>query len=194
MNKPAMTARRRERGITLVTALIMLVLLTLIALTTFNVGKSNLQIVSNMQQRDEATAAAREVLEEVISTTRFSETPDHVLNKPCGEANERCVDTNGDGTDDVRVKLTPRPKCVKAPAIRNTQLDLAKEEDLVCSMGSTQSFGVTGAVDGNSACADSVWEINAVATDMETEAEVQVTQGVAVRVARDDVTNNCPTT
>ena len=139
-----MTSIHRERGITLVTALIMLVLLTLVALTTFNVGKSNLQIVSNMQQRDEATAAAREVLEEVIS--------------------------------------------------RNTQLDLAKEEDLVCSMGSTQSFGVTGAVDGNSACADSVWEINAVATDMETEAEVQVTQGVAVRVARDDVTNTCPTT
>jgi len=194
MMKSATTMRRRERGITLVTALIMLVLLTLIALTTFNVGKSNLQIVSNMQQRDEAAAAAREVLEEAISTPRFSETPNAVLNKPCGEANTRCVDTNGDGTDDVRVKIAPRPKCVKAPAIRNTQLDLAKEEDLVCSMGSTQSFGVAGAVDGNSACADSVWEINAVATDVETEAEVQVTQGVAVRVARDDVTNNCPTT
>ena len=73
-------------------------------------------------------------------------------------------------------------------------LDLAKAEDQVCSMGSSQSFGVAGAVDGNSACADSVWEIRAEATDMETEAQVQVTQGVAVRVARDDVTNNCPTT
>jgi hypothetical protein len=59
-------------------------------------------------------------------------------------------------------------------------------------MGSSQSFGVAGAVDGNSACADSVWEIRAEATDMETEAQVAVTQGVAVRVARDDVTNNCP--
>jgi hypothetical protein len=194
MKKTAITPPRRERGITLVTALIMLVLLTLIALTTFNVGKSNLQIVSNMQQRDEATAAAREVLEEAISTTRFSETPDHVLARPCGEANTRCVDTNGDGADDVRVRITPRPKCVKAPAIRNTALDLSKDEDLVCSMGSTQSFGVSGAVDGNSACADSVWELNAAATDLETEAKVQVTQGVAVRVARDDVTNNCPTT
>ncbi|MEH6436616.1 pilus assembly PilX family protein [Massilia sp. DD77] len=185
---------RRESGITLVTALVMLVLLTLIALTTFNVGKSNLQIVSNMQQRDEAAAAAREVIEEAISTTRFSETPDHVLASPCGGPNQRCVDTNGDGTDDVRVRIAPRPSCVKAPVIKNTALDLAKVEDQVCSMGSAQSFGVAGAVDGNSACADSVWEISAAAADVETEAQVQVTQGVAVRVARDDVTNNCPTT
>ena len=187
--------RRHQRGVTLITALVLLVLLTLVALTTFNVGKSNLQIVSNMQQRDEAAAAAREVIEEAISNTRFTVTPDEVLANPCGGIdNERCVDTNGDGKDDVRVKIAPSPKCVKAPVIKNTALDLAKAEDQVCSMGSSQSFGVAGAVDGNSACADSIWEIHAEATDLETEAKVEVTQGVGVRVARDDVTNNCPTT
>lgn len=186
---------RRQRGVTLITALVMLVLLTLIALTTFNVGKSNLQIVSNMQQRDEAAAAAREVIEETISNTRFTTTPTQVLTNPCGgAANQRCVDTNGDGSDDVRVKIAPAPECVKAPVIKNTSLDLAKVEDQVCSMGSSQSFGVAGAVDGNSACADSIWEIHAEATDIETEAKVEVTQGVGVRVARDDVVNHCPTT
>ena len=55
-----MTYPRRQHGITLVTALILLVVLTLLALTTFNLGKSNLQIVSNMQQRDEAQAAAND--------------------------------------------------------------------------------------------------------------------------------------
>lgn len=189
------TARRREAGITLITALIMLVLLTLVALTSFNLGKSNLQIVSNMQQRDEARAAAREVIEETISNTRFFVTPDHILANPCeGMPNQRCVDTNGDGKTDVKVAIAPKPKCVVAPLIRNTALDMANSEDATCSMGSAQNFGVAGAVDGNSACADSVWEITAVATDVETEAEVEVTQGVAVRVARDDVTNNCPTT
>jgi Tfp pilus assembly protein PilX len=189
-----MIALRNERGITLITALIMLVLLTLIALTSFNVGKSNLQIVSNMQQRDEAAAAAREVIEETISNTRFFVTPDNILAEPCGAPNQRCIDTNGDGTDDVKVAIAPRPKCVMAPLIRNTALDLAQPEDAQCSMGSAQNFGVAGAVDGNSACADSIWEVNAVATDVETQAEVQVTQGVAVRVARDDVANNCPAT
>lgn len=189
-----MMFRRRERGITLITALVMLVLLTLVALTTFNLGKSNLQIVSNMQQRDEAAAAAREVIEETISNTRFFVTPDNILANPCGAPNQRCVDTNGDGRTDVRVAIAPRPKCVKAPVIKNTALNLADAEDARCSMGSAQNFGVVGAVDGNSACADSVWEVTAVATDVETEAKVEVTQGVAVRVARDDVTNNCPTT
>jgi Tfp pilus assembly protein PilX len=193
-HRPCGTPPRRQRGITLITALVMLVLLTLIALTTFNVGKSNLQVVSNMQQRDEAAAAAREVIEETISNTRFTVTPGAVLANPCGAENQRCLDTNGDGQDDVRVKITPQPKCVMAPMIRNTALDLARVEDQVCSMGSSQSFGIAGAVDGNSACADSVWEIGAEATDLETEAQVTVTQGVAVRVARDDVTNNCPTT
>jgi uncharacterized protein YjaG (DUF416 family) len=81
---------------------------------------------------------------------------------------------------------------VKAPVIKNTSLKLEKAEDQVCSMGAAQNFGVAGAVDGNSACADSVWEVTAVATDVESAAEVKVTQGVAVRVARDDVVNNCP--
>ena len=190
-----MKHHRNEAGVTLVTALIMLVLLTLVALTSFNLGKSNLQIVSNMQQRDEATAAAREVIEETISNTRFFVTPDHILANPCGGvANQRCVDTNGDGKNDIKVVIAPKPKCVKAPVIKNTALKLANTEDAQCSMGSAQNFGVAGAVDGNSACADSIWEITAVATDVDTEAEVEVTQGVAVRVARDDVTNNCPTT
>jgi Tfp pilus assembly protein PilX len=187
-----MRTLRRQRGVTLVTALIMLTLLMVLALTSFNLGKSNLQIVSNMQQRDEATAAAHEVIEETISNTRFFQTPTNILANPCGTANTRCVDTNGDGTADVTVTLTPTPKCVKAPIIKNSDLDMSKQEDAECSMGSQQSFGVSGAVDGNSACADSVWEINAVATDNQTNAQVKVTQGVAVRVARDDVTNNCP--
>ena len=193
--KMTIARRRFERGITLITALIMLVLLTLVALTSFNLGKSNLQIVSNMQQRDEAAAAAREVLEESISNTRFFTTPDHILANPCdGTPNQRCVDTNGDGATDVKVAIEEQPRCVKAPVIKNMALNIANTEDAKCSMGSAQNFGVVGAVDGNSACADSIWEITAVATDVETEAEVEVTQGVAVRVARDDVTNNCPTT
>lgn len=185
----------RQRGITLITALIMLVLLTLLALTTFNLGKSNLQIVSNMQQHDEAAAAAHEVIEETISNTRFFVTPDNILANPCGGTpNTRCVDTNGDGTTDVKVAITPAPKCVKAPVIMNTALDLSVPEDAKCSMGSAQAFGVTGAVDGSSACADSVWEVSAEATDVQTDAKVTVTQGVAVRVAKDDVANNCPST
>jgi Tfp pilus assembly protein PilX len=186
-----MTCYPRQRGMTLVMALILLILLTVLALTSFSLGNSNLQIVSNMQQREQAVAAAHQVIEETISSTRFFETPAAAVTNPCGAPNQRCVDTDGDGRDDVKVVLSPPPTCVKAQSIKNSDLDLADAEDAGCSVGSNQNFGVAGASDGNSECAKSVWEVNAVATDMATQASVKVTQGVAVRVAKDDIASNC---
>lgn len=185
--------QQRQRGVTLVVALIMLVLLTLLALTSFNLGKSNLQIVSNMQQRDEAIAASREVIEEAISNTRFFDTPTDVLANPCnGVKNTRCIDVNGDGVTDVKVVITPAPTCTMAAYIKNTNLNLADAEDLACSAGSTQNFGVAGAYTGNSECANSIWEVHAVATDVVTEASVEVVQGIAIRVDTDSIKTNCP--
>jgi Tfp pilus assembly protein PilX len=189
-----MTTFGRERGITLVTALIMLVLLTLVALTTFNVGKSNLHVVSNMQQRDEAIAAAREVIEETISSTRFVETPGNFVSTPCGGPNQRCVDTNADGKDDVKVTLLPAPACLKAPLVQNIALDMGVADDANCATQPQQNFGVPGAVTGDSSCADSAWDITATAQDMTTKAKVTVTQGVDMRIDRDNVINDCPAT
>lgn len=185
--------RRRQHGMTLIMALIMLVVLTLLALTSFNLGKSNLQIVSNMQSRNEAVAAAHEVIETAISNTNFFEQPEAVLTKTCGEANSACVDTNGDGTDDVKVVLSPPPTCVKVAPIKVDKLDFKDEDDRNCSLGETQNSGVEGSNTGNSACANSTWEITAVATDLQNESTVQVVQGVAVRVSTDDTTTSCPT-
>ena len=190
--RPAIAARRREAGLTLVMALIMLVLLTLLALTSFNLGNSNLQIVGNMQQREQTIAAANEVLEETISNTKFFQTPAAALPDPCGGPNQRCVDTDGDGKEDVHVVLTPAPTCAKVQVIKNSELNVADMEDQKCSSSSDQNFGVVGAADGSSECANRVWDLNAVATDVATGASVKVTQGVAVRVAKDDVATNCP--
>ncbi|TLY72603.1 MAG: hypothetical protein E6K46_03125 [Gammaproteobacteria bacterium] len=41
----------RQRGATLIVSLIMLLLITLLAVSSFTLGKANLQIVGNMQQR-----------------------------------------------------------------------------------------------------------------------------------------------
>jgi Tfp pilus assembly protein PilX len=182
---------RHQQGLTLIMALIMLVLLTLLALTSINMGNSNLQIVSNMQQREQAIAAANQVLEETISSTRFFTAPEAALAAPCGSPNERCIDTDGDGKTDIKVALTPSPACVKAQSIKNTDLDLANTEDAGCSVGVAQNFGVSGASDGNSECGNTTWDVTAVATDVATQASVKVTQGVAVRVAKDDMVTNC---
>jgi Tfp pilus assembly protein PilX len=183
---------RRQQGITLVTALIMLLLLTMLALASVNLGNSNLQVVGNMQRRDEALSAARAVLEETISTSQFTTTPAAALSNPCGTPNQRCVDTDGDGKTDIKVTLSPPPSCVKVQAIKNSDLDLSNAEDAGCAVGAGQTYGVAGAADGNSDCDNSVWDVSAVATDTATQASVKVVQGVAVRIAKDDVATNCP--
>jgi hypothetical protein len=81
---------------------------------------------------------------------------------------------------------------VKVQPIKNSDLDLAVPEDAGCSTGASQSFGVVGSADGNSDCDNSVWDVKAVATDLATQSSVKVTQGVSVRVARDEIATNCP--
>ncbi|MES2901810.1 MAG: hypothetical protein V4723_18940 [Pseudomonadota bacterium] len=183
---------QQQQGLTLIMALIMLIVITLLALTSFNLGKSNLLVVSNMQQREEAGAAAREVIEEVISSNRFTQASNSALISPCnGVANSRCIDTNGDGSADVTVQLTPKPGCVKAKVIRNSEIDVTNDEERECLLGASANTGIEGASTGASMCSNSVWEVTAVATDNRTESKVTVVQGVAVKVPTDDVQSNC---
>jgi Tfp pilus assembly protein PilX len=58
-----------QRGITLITALIMLVLLTMMAITAFHIGSSQSVIVSNSQHRDEATDAAQQMIDTVLNSS-----------------------------------------------------------------------------------------------------------------------------
>jgi Tfp pilus assembly protein PilX len=62
---------RRQRGAALFFALIMLGLMTLLAVSAFNIGSVNLKIVSNVQARQEATAAADQAAQTVIGTKTF---------------------------------------------------------------------------------------------------------------------------
>ncbi len=183
---------RRQAGMTLLVTLIMLVLLTLLVLTGGNLSNSNLQAVGNLQQRDVALNAAREAVEEVISSKRFYETPNAVFQASCGSANTKCIDTNGDNVTDVTVVITPAPSCVKAQVIKNTSLDLSVEDDIGCSVGAVQTFGMAGANTSDSLCSNSVWQIRAEATDAVTGAKVVETHGVAVRVSNDNIATSCP--
>src|SRR5207302_6258410 len=71
----------RQRGATLIVSLIMLLLITLLAVSSFTLGKGNLQIVGNMQQRQQAFAAAQGAVASVISSNQFSATPTDALDR-----------------------------------------------------------------------------------------------------------------
>jgi Tfp pilus assembly protein PilX len=61
----------RQRGMALVVGLILLALMTVMAITGFNIGRTSLDIVGNMQARQEVIAAANSTIQEAISTTRL---------------------------------------------------------------------------------------------------------------------------
>lgn len=174
--------RGAQRGITLIVSLVMLVLLTIIGLTTLNIGKSDLQLVDNAQQRAVAMDSAQAIIDQVVSSTSFLNSPTAVLdNSNCpaslsAPANSRCNDVYGDGRTVVMVTLTPAPRCLQAVQIS-------------CGGGLTEdrqdSFGVSGApaVINTGSCYESLWEITAVATEIKSGAQAVVTQGVRLQAA-----------
>lgn len=75
-----LTIHKTQRGATLITALIMLIVLTLLVVSGIRSSSTNLRIVGNMQMQEEATAAAQQAIENVLSATPFVTTPQTVGN------------------------------------------------------------------------------------------------------------------
>lgn len=177
-NGPALV---RQRGVALVVALIMLLAVTLVAVSASNLVQSNLKIVQNMESRDMVRSAAHSALEEAISSGRFMDSPNAMFSEMCGP-NQRCYDFNGDGTNDVTVAVAA-PTCVVVQPIKNSELD-------VFNSAADASCFLPPAV--YSMCANSVWEFQATATDAVTGAEIVVRQGVGVLTTLNQVDTVCP--
>jgi len=182
---------RSQRGATLIVTLIMLMLITLVALTAMNMGKSSLQIVGNFQGRSQELVSANGVSEEVLSSTQFFNNPNATLNVAGNFTNATTVDVYGDGKTVLPVNVTP-PKCMHAQSIPLTVLNLNNSDDLACTQGVSQNFGEVGAQSSASMCANSTWDISTQATDAVTGGAATVVQGVAVRIPRDDELTSCP--
>lgn len=65
----------RQRGATLLVTLIMLVLLTLFAISGFNLSSVNLKIAGNFQQQRYLEASLQQAIDQVISTSTIFTTP-----------------------------------------------------------------------------------------------------------------------
>jgi Tfp pilus assembly protein PilX len=179
---------RRQRGATLIVSLIMLVLITLLAVSSFTLGKGNVQIVGNMQQRTQIVSAAEQAIGTTISNTQFTQTPTNFIPAPCNPLvnNTICVGVNGDNANDISVLVTPT--CDSILPITNLQA-LNDPTLFNCSIGAQQNTGQVGATNGNSLCAHSVWEVLASATDTLTGANAVIDEGVGVLVP---ATTVCP--
>ena len=200
--------RARQQGATLLLVLIMLIMLTLFAVSAMNQGTMNLKVVGNQQTRSEALDASQWMIDKVISSTQFVDSPGNAVPNPCnGTYNTLCFDLNGDGKPDYTTTLTPAPACVQARALKIGELNLKtpdgkfnpQAEDVAClTMQQQGSQGIQGAAAaGNSLCATTVWEITAQtlssgSTVANSSVNMTTTQGVSVRVKALDMAANCP--
>jgi type II secretory pathway pseudopilin PulG len=102
-------------GATLVVSLIMLVVLTLLAVTAIRMSNVNFRTIGNMQARNEAVAAAQQAIEQVISKPANFTTP---------VAQQIPIDINSDGVADYTVNVSA-PVCLKEASMPGYSIDFA---------------------------------------------------------------------
>ena len=180
----------RQRGISLIVALVMLTALGLLAAWGIKSATANVRVVGNTQARQQALAAAQAAIERTISAPTFSQQPAVVAGNPVG------VDVNGDGVEDLVARLDPAPVCYRWRPVKTSELNPANASDRSCvGSGAATNAGIdspNSPTAGDSLCADSEWNVRATVADPLTGASVSVNQGVAMRGLVTDSNNLCP--
>lgn len=171
---------KRQQGVTLFVALVLLVMVTLLAVSSFRVSNTNLKVIASMQGRGEAIAAAQDAIEAVLSNAAFADNPALVAATPIA------VDLTGAGKNEYSVTLNPAPTCLKARPTNPADLDITKPEDRPC-------FGtaLVGQATLATSCAETIWEIVATTTDSVTSASTTVRQGVSMRTSTTEAQSAC---
>ena len=164
-----MTMLHKQRGSTLLVALVMLMLLTLIALSAMNASTTSIEVVGNAQLREEASAAEQQAIERVISSN-FTVSPASFV----------------EPANTVGTPYISNVDCKSTVAIHNDQLDPLNEDDGFCfDSGALQNSGVMNASGVLSAppssCYQQTWEVSATVHDSGTGSKTSVHQGVSLR-------------
>lgn len=152
MSKPI--SYHAQRGVTLFVSLILLLLITLMVTTAFMLSNTNLKSVGNMQSRDEAIAAANQAIEQLISSSTFT-------NSPAAEQVE--VDINNDKITDYVVSIAT-PVCTRA------SIDTAASPSSI----------TLGAAMSTISSWNTLWDIEATVNDVKSGAKTTVRTGTRV--------------
>lgn len=159
----------KQTGATLITALVMLVVLTLLVISGVRSSTTNLRIVGNMQIQEESSAAARQAIEQVISNN-FTVNP-----------TEATIPVVVAGVS-YRVVIA-KPVCSGSRALPNNSPSLPPE---CISSGAAQNTGIvfasSPALSGTSWCYAQQWEVQANVSDSSSGSAGVMHQGVSLNV------------
>jgi Tfp pilus assembly protein PilX len=165
-----------QKGMTLVVALVMLVVLTLLVVSAIRFGNINLRISGNVQAETEAAAAAQVAMEDMVTTINGSSNISSLASKTVN------VSTGG-ATYTV---VVTKPACIYNKNLNNSELDPTKAADMVCFETTDTEKLVTA---GNTlttaptACKNQQWDVQASVDDTSRSgAKTSMLQGITVRV------------
>lgn len=116
MRRKLLVRGNQSRGISLVVGLVMLIALTLLVVSAVRMSNSSLRIVGNQQVRAEASAAAQQAIEKVISSATSFYTP---------AAQNFDIDIDNDGVADYAVQ-TAAPVCLQMVASDGYSYDFSQ--------------------------------------------------------------------
>ena len=97
-----MISIRRQNGATLMVTLVMLVILTLFAVTAFNLSGVNLKIVRNYQDQKSIEGVVQQAIEQIMSTVTIFTAP---------AATDVCVNGTGGGCTGGYLVHIDKPTC-----------------------------------------------------------------------------------
>ena len=165
-------AARRQRGMTLLIALIMLVVLTLFAITAIRTGNIGFKIVGNQQAQKLMEAAAGQAIEQAISNLGNFD-PVTIVAPSTTIAQRVCVNAASGDAPMVAYNAT----CASG-----TQVDVAPVRCIATKRSQFDSLTQPMAT------YDNLWEIVATVTDTLTGAKATFHQGVKIRM----LSSQCP--
>lgn len=200
------TSRPGQRGAVLFVGLIMLILITLIAVSAIRLANTNLLVVGNEQFQREAENAANYHLDLALNSDNFTmRNVDRSAPLPAFSGATERPETNYSVT--IRPPVCKRYRYLKKGELttetRKTDETTGKEiievqiqpGNLAC-FGSSSGTAITmvlteAQLNENSLCATSLWEMTANVELPGTGAKTQVMQGVEMRIDYAEAMSAC---
>ena len=185
-------ARPRQNGAVLFVGLIMLILITMLAISAIRLANTNLLVVGNEQFQKEAEDAANYHLDLALNAPNFVD-----INLDMSAELPAFSGTAASANTSYQVTIAP-PTCKRYRYIKKGELvnpvDNSVPVDNLACFGGSSATGITivsaAALNDNSLCATSLWEMTADTELPGTGAKAQITQGIEMRIdyarAKDD--------
>ena len=165
----------RQRGMTLLVSLILLVVITLFAISMVRLSSVNIQAVANMQGQKVVETEAAQAVE--IAVGKFSFFDDVVANQNAWAGNATSM-----SYATLWANYKPTGAGTTAPATQSSAISVSRPQCIYYEPSSGYS-ALSGV-----APQDTYWDVQVTATDSFSGATTEMHQGVSMRLPA----GNCP--